>query len=165
MLARLQQIQALGGSGDKEASIKQRVSAGLFAEKLEEKILSRVSHMDCEDLLDLVRCLSKIALPGSAYKSQKVQWVQKTMLEITERLEMPELNQEMRLLYTPDNWIAFMINANVIYQNQIVASGCPILESLKEANTKLGAVLAREFKRMIGSGTEFKTKDLLTIFD
>jgi hypothetical protein len=57
--------------GDKEASIKQKMSAGLFGEKLEEKILSRVSHMDCEDLLDLVRCLSKINLPesGSAFKS------------------------------------------------------------------------------------------------
>lgn len=66
MLARLQQIQALGGAGDKEASIKQKMSAGLFGEKLEQKILSRVPHMDCEDLLDLLRCLSKTSLPESS---------------------------------------------------------------------------------------------------
>jgi hypothetical protein len=87
------------------------------------------------------------------------------MVEVTERLEKPELNQEMRLLYTPDNWIAFMINANVIYQNVIIASGCPILEGVKEANSKLGVLFSREFRRLIASGIEFKTKDLLTIFD
>ena len=50
------------------------MSAGLFGEKLEQKILSRVPHMDCEDMLDLLRCLSKISLPesGSAFKTQKV---------------------------------------------------------------------------------------------
>jgi hypothetical protein len=71
----------------------------------------------------------------------------------------------MRLLYTPDNWIAFMINVNVIYQNIIIANGCHIIEGIKEANSKLGTVLSREFKRMIGGGIDFKTKDLLTILD
>lgn len=87
------------------------------------------------------------------------------MIEVTERLEKPELNQEMRLLYTTDNWIAFMINTNVVYQNVIISSGYPLLDGVKDANSKLGALFSREFRRLISSGVEFKTKDLLTIFD
>lgn len=92
--------------------------------------------MDCEDMLDLLRYVSKLKIPttNTNYKDQKVKWVQEIMIEVTKRLKTPEFLHEMRLLYTLDNWIAFMINANVVYQNIIISSGSPFVTGITEAN-------------------------------
>jgi hypothetical protein len=69
------------------------------------------------------------------------------MIEISKRMEAPEFLHEMRLLYSVDNWIAFMINCNLTFQNIIIASGCPLIKGIKEANVKLGSLLSEEVKK------------------
>jgi hypothetical protein len=64
------------------------------------------------------------------------------MLEIAKRVETTEYLHESRTLYTLDNWLSFMINVNVTYQNVIIASGESFIEGLEKANQKLGDILS-----------------------
>lgn len=123
MLQRLQQIQDLG-----DIDTKKKKSINLISEKLFSKVLSRVEHLDCEDMLQLVRYLAKVKLPAanSEFKQEKAKWVQDVMIEVTKRIKTPEFLQEIRLLYKFENWLSLMINVNLIYGNTIIASGCTL---------------------------------------
>ena len=127
-----------------------RKTCFLLTEKLEQKIITRIPHLDCEDVLQLVRYISKLK---NISHQAKVEWVQNVMIKLAERLTNPSFLEEARLLYRFENWLALMININLIYGNVIIASGFPLIEgeqgqqSLKESNQRMGEMFCDEVKR------------------
>ena len=89
-------------------------SIALLNEKIFEKLTSRLNHFDCEDLLLLVRYMSKIKPQGQG-SFDKVKFVLQSMINIAERIKKPEFLHEIRMLYKFENWMALMININLIY--------------------------------------------------
>lgn len=67
--------------------MQKKKSIGLLSDKLQEKVLSRVQYMDCEDVLILTRYLSKVKLSNSAtsstFRSLKALWVQEVMIKLS----------------------------------------------------------------------------------
>lgn len=73
---------------------------------------------------------------------------------MTTRLQQPELNQELRLLYTFENWMSLVINLNLTFGNVLAQSGLPLKPEIFTANRQLGAFFAEELKRVKFKGSK-----------
>jgi len=76
--------------------------------------------------------------------------------------------QEIRLIYTFENWMSLIINLNVTFGNVIVQSGLPLKEGLLQANRDLGSFFAEELKRLhfkSGKQESDAVQDLCLVLD
>ena len=104
MLLRFQQIMSLT-----KLTHQKKQTLLLLASKVQDKIFKEIKHIDCEDLLALVRAINKLQ-----DQLNNVDFAYKAIGFIAKRMSEADFITEARTFYDFSNWLSLVGNINQI---------------------------------------------------